>query len=119
MQANKHKETILVITAGFLILFLLLKKDWMVYTATAVAFAGIVSPFLARIIHIAWMKLADLLGQTIPKLVLGTIFYGFVVPMGFLSGIFRKDFMFLKKRTDTYYHTRNHIFKAEDFKNPW
>lgn len=122
---TKHKDTIITIAAGFILIYFILEsrweidEKWLLYTALGVLVAGIVSPFVSKYIHTGWFWIADKLGFVMSKLIMLLIFVIILIPMGALSRIFRKDFMMLKRRDKTYYRDRNHLFKAEDMKNPW
>lgn len=125
MQKEKHLSTILTISAGFLVLYLifLFRKDkdmlWMLYVSGGVSIAGLISAKLAGWIHAAWFWIAHKLGFVMSKIILGIGFMILIIPLGLISRIFRKDFMFLKKRDFSYYKERNHVFASNDFNDPW
>ncbi len=119
MDKAKVKETILTITLGFIALYLVSGKLWLLYISFLVGVTGLLPGPLSLFIHKAWMKLADILGYIMSRIILGALFYLILVPMGALSKLFRKDFMFLNRRDDSYYHERNHLYRPEDFNDPW
>ncbi|HYW96717.1 MAG TPA: SxtJ family membrane protein [Bacteroidales bacterium] len=119
MDKAKVKETILTITIGFIALYMAFHHVWMLYVSFGVGLAGLLSGKLAGLIHKGWFKLADLLGYVMSRIVLGTLFFLVLVPVGAMAKLFRKDFMFLEKRNGSYYHERNHLYKPEDFTDPW
>ena len=118
-EKHKQKETIITIAAGFTVLFLIFRLEWILLVALGVLLAGILSPLLTRYIHIAWFLLADKLGFVMSKLIFGITFLVILIPVGTLSKIFRKDFMMLKRRNSSYYRNRNHVFLADDLNDPW
>ena len=119
MDRAKIKETILTITLGFIALYLVFHQVWMLYVSFLIGVTGLVSDTLSSFIHRAWFKLADIMGYMMSRLILGSLFYLILVPVGALAKLFRKDFMFLKKRDDSYYFERNHVYRPEDFTDPW
>jgi hypothetical protein len=119
MNKARIKETLLVITLGFIALYMKFEKLWLLYIAFGVGFGGLVSGRLAGLIHKGWYKLGDVLGFIMSRIVLGTLYYVILVPTGALAKLFRKDFMYLRKRNDSYYHERNHLYRPEDLTDPW
>jgi hypothetical protein len=73
---------------------------------------------LNRWIHVLWFFLGDKLGFVVSKVVLGAVFIAVLLPMGLLSGIFRKDIMNLRSARGSY-HSRQHTYGAEDLENMW
>jgi hypothetical protein len=51
----KYRETLLVIVLGFSVLYLILGRNWMLYTALGLGIAGMLSAPLNRWIHMAWL----------------------------------------------------------------
>ncbi len=121
MEKLKHKDSIIVIAAGFMALFFIFDKkhEWMLYVSLGILIIGFVSPLLTRYIHIAWFWIAEKLGFVVSRIILGITFLVILMPVAALSKLFRKDFMMLKKREKSYYHERDHLFSADDMKDPW
>ncbi len=119
MDKVKIKETILTISLGFIALYLVFDRIWLLYIAFGVGLSGLVSNRLSAWIHTAWFNLADIMGYIMSRIILGSLFYVILVPVGALAKLFRKDFMYLEKRDGSYYFERNHSYKSEDFTNPW
>ena len=121
MENSKHKTTLLVISAGLLAFYFLTKQQhvWMIYTALGISAAGLISAYIAELIHKIWFWIAEKMGYVMSRLILGITFIFILVPLGFLSGLFRKDMMMLKRQGKTYYREREHLFVPKDFKDPW
>ncbi len=115
----KYRETLLVIVLGFSVLYLILDRSWMLYTALATGIAGMLSLHLNRWIHIGWFFLGEKMGFVVGKVVLGAVFYIVLLPMGLLSRLFRKDIMNLRSPGKSGYYQRDHRYKPEDFENMW
>jgi hypothetical protein len=115
----KYRETLLVIVLGFSVLYLILDRDWLFYTALATGIAGMLSLDLNRWIHMAWHFLGEKLGFVVGKVILGIIFLLILLPMGMLSRVFRKDPLKLRVTGKSNYHQRDHRYEAGDLENMW
>lgn len=109
----------LVITCGFMAIFLVWHSKPALVVATAVGICGMASPTLAAWIHKVWMGLGKAIGFVTSKILLSLIYFLVVFPIGLLAGYKRKDPLHLKPG-------RNSIFEpivaqntGTDFKKPW
>ncbi len=119
-NSNKPTESILGIVIGFLILFLLFQRDWLLYVSLVVGLAGLFSPFLSRWIDWGWMQFVWALGWVNSRILLSLVFFVVLLPISLLFRLITgKDTMMLKKRTDTYFKERNHTFTPKDLEHPW
>jgi hypothetical protein len=118
MQPNraKEKETILTLCTALVVIFLVVKKHpiQLLYASVALGVIGMFFEWLTAKIHWAWMKLAEAMGWVMNKVILAIIFYGFLFPLAMLSRLFGNNSMQLKRKSDTYYHTRNHTYVKKD-----
>lgn len=119
MTKEKNLETILTIAVGFIVLFFVFGKQWLLYVALGVGLSGMFSDFLSSKISWAWYKLAEVMGMIVPKILLTIVFYLFLFPIALLSRISNKDPMKLKKGYSSYYADRTTKFKKEDFEKTW
>lgn len=129
ISKEKHKinETLAVIATGFTVLYLIFRfvgesKDhpWMLFTAAGVVILGLGIPALGYWIHFGWYKLAEGMGFVMSRVMLTIVFFLVVFPMGFLARIMtRKDLLKFKKRNDSYYNERNHLYEPKDMENIW
>jgi len=76
---------------------------------------GILLPQLLKPINKVWMGLAIVLGFIMTRVILTTLFYLVITPIGFLAKIFGKKFMLLKydKSAKTYWEKRSIIQKKQ------
>jgi hypothetical protein len=74
---------------------------------------GILLPQLLKPINKVWMGLAIVLGFIMTRVILTTLFYLVITPIGFLAKIFGKKFMLLKcdKSAKTYWEKLSVIHK--------
>lgn len=124
---KKVKETIITISLGLLVIFVIVNRDkfidtdreWLLFTAMGISLIGISWSWLSKVIHKGWFMLADKMGYVMSRLILSIVFIALVIPFGLISRIFRKDLMFMKGSGSSCYIDRKHQYVAEDFKNPW
>ena len=113
-------KTILTISVGFLVVFLITDWEWAIYTALAIGLIGMFSPFLSKQVDFLWMKLAWLLSLIVPKILLSTIFYLFLFPIATLSKLFgSKDPLMLKNEKNSTFRTEEKVFEKTTFEKMW
>lgn len=117
----KQKETMLTLCVTFVVWHLFSKSHptWMLYIGVALGLTGMFSDYLSGKIHWAWMKLAEGMGWVMSKVILSIVFFLFLFPIALLSRLFGKNSMQLGKKTDTYYHVRNHTYTDKDLDEVW
>jgi len=119
MKTNNARTTVLVISMGFLFLYLVFSWKWAVYVSFAVGASGAISLYLSGIIEWIWLKLAYILGQIIPNILLTMLFFLFLTPIALFSRLFNKDPLMLSKKYSTHFigvYTRDH---KESFRKTW
>lgn len=108
----------------FILLFIGLKWDY--YITFKIDFVLIlllmISPVAFYPFSIIWLNLADFLGKYMSKLILAVIFYLFVMPVGLIRKLSKKDKLKIKqfhKSNESVFIDRNHVFTGEDMKYPY
>ena len=119
MKNDTSKSTMLVITIGFLILYLLFAWQWAVIVSLVVGLIGIVSSALSRKIEWAWMKLARILSYIIPSVLLGIIFYLILFPLSLISKLFTKDPLMLSSKHETFFVNIEKEFDKKSMEKIW
>lgn len=109
----------LVITTGFLAVYLLKSWQWALYVSLAAGVTGIVSPRLSRKIEWGWMKLGKLLSYVVPNILLTLIFYLVLFPVALLSRIGRKDPLMLSRDHESYFIEVDREIEPEEFEKIW
>jgi hypothetical protein len=109
-KTDTSKSTILIISMGFLALYVfsLLKWPdhpwiWALYISLGVGIIGALSTYLGEKIEWVWMKLSKLLSYIVPNVLLSLVFYLFLFPISLLSKLFSKDPLMLSKKHPTYF----------------
>ncbi len=119
MEKDTSKSTILVISTGFLILYLIFSWQWAVLTSLIVGIIGIISGTLSRLIEKGWMELARLLSYIIPSILLGIVFYLILFPTALISKLFTKDPLMLSDKHETYFIDINREVEKKSFEKIW
>jgi hypothetical protein len=81
-----------------------------------------ISPAVFYPVSVIWMNLSDFLGKYVSKFILSIIFFVFVMPVGLIRKLSGKDNLKIrqfKKSKESVFFERNHVFTAEDMKNPY
>jgi hypothetical protein len=119
MKIDTSKSTILIISMGFLTLYLIFSWQWAVIVSLTVGVVGILSSFLSRKIEWGWMKLAQLLGYIVPNIILSIVFFLFLFPISLLSRLFSKDPLMLSRNYKTYFIDIDKEMCKESFEKIW
>jgi predicted membrane protein len=119
MNNDTSKSTMLTISMGFLLLYLIFDREWAVFVSLVVGLIGIVSPFLSRKIEWIWMKIAKVLGYIVPNILLSIVFYVFLFPLAFLSRLFSKDPLMLSDKHKSYFVDINEEVEKDSFEKTW
>lgn len=120
MKQQDRYKTILVIVTGLLGLALIFKITWLIYVSLAIGVVSIFSSVAAKGIEWAWLKLALGLGWVNSRILLSVIYFVFLLPIAWISRLFTKDPLVLRKRkTATLFITRNHLYTKKDLENIW
>ncbi|MBL7738930.1 MAG: hypothetical protein JNK14_06895 [Chitinophagaceae bacterium] len=119
MKKDTSRTTILVISMGFLIMYLLFGWKWAVYVSLAVGITGAASAYLSKKIEWAWMKLAQLLGYIMPNVLLTLVFFLFLFPLALISRLFHKDPLMLSRKYNSYFTDVNRKMDKSSFEKTW
>lgn len=113
-------KTMLVITTGMLIVYVVTKWEATLIIALVIGLIGVFSTYLSKKVEFLWMKLAWILSLIIPNILLTIIFYLLLTPIAFLSKLTGKeDPLLLKNKGSSTFKKYEKNFNADSFKNPW
>ena len=123
LNREKELETILVLCVAFVVIYFITKQQhlYLLKLCIALGLIGMFSKYLTSKISWAWLKVGEIIGAVMSKVILSIVFFGFLFPLAILSRIFsgNKNALQLKKTGSSYYFTRNHKYEAKDLKNVW
>jgi len=113
-------KTILIITVGMLVVYMLTEYQWALYTAVSIGLVGILSNYLAKKIDFLWMKLTWLLSLIVPNILLSIIFYLFLTPIAIASKLFgNKNKVSVKNTDNSLFIEVNKSFDKSSFEKSW
>lgn len=121
---EKELETILVLCVALVIIYFVTGKQHAYWLSLSVVLGliGMFSKWLTAKISWAWLKVGELMGAVMSKVILSIVFFLFLFPIALLSRLFsgNKNSLQLKKgNVSSYYFDRNHKYEAKDLKNVW
>lgn len=127
VQKQDRYKTILVIVTGFLVIaWILFVKEYiqaaevLAKLAVGIGLFSVFIPIAAKGIEWVWLKFAHVLGWINSKILLGAIFFLFLLPIALVSRLFTKDPLKLKGRElKSMFTDRNHLYTKEDLENIW
>ena len=120
-QINSNPvKTVLIITVGFVIVYMATKWTWAIKVSVLIGLLGLLSEYLAKKIDLFWMKLAWVLSLIIPNVLLTIIFYFFLTPLALLSRLFgKKNQLTLKNTERSLFNDHKIDFDKASFEKPW
>ena len=119
-QKTDPTKTVLTISVGFIVVYLITKWNWEISVSLIVGLIGIFSTYGSKLIAFLWLKLTWLLGLIVPNILLGAIFFLFLFPIAILSRLFGKnDPLNLKNEADSTFRNSNKQFEKVSFEKPW
>ncbi len=119
IKADTSKSTILIITMGFLILYLAFSWQWAVIVSLLIGILGAISTVLSQKIEWAWMKLAKFMGYIIPNILLTVVFFLILFPLSLVSRLFTKDPLMLSGHYKTYFIDKKSNTEKNSFERIW
>ncbi len=120
MKPQDRFKTILVIVTGLLALAWIFEIPLLVKIALGIGVISVFIPAGAQAIEWAWLKLALALGYINSRILLTIIYFVFLLPIAWISRLFTKDPLALKKNmTSSLFITRNHLYTGKDLENIW
>ncbi len=119
MKREKSLETSLVLTSGFILVFLITQINLFIYFAFGLGITGIFFKPIANMIAVLWFKLADILNYFVSKLIFGILFFVVLFPISILYRIFNKSNLNLSNSLKSVWHERDHKYSATDLENIW
>lgn len=116
---NKSFGILLFFVFTFISLWPLLSKNevriWSLAIAIIFLITAILKPKLLSPFTKLWMKLGELIGKFISPIIIGTIFFLLLTPIGLLMKMFKKDLLNLKfSKNETYWVNRKTKINSMD-----
>lgn len=125
MSKSKIYEALLVISTGFLAIYLYgvwkhdTSKEIFIFIAFGIGLSGIFIKPLGKLIAQGWYKLADILSFVMSKVIMSVVYLVILVPVALLYRLTKKDKLLLKRSPNTKWINREHLYSEKDLKNIW
>ncbi len=120
LKQSNPKESVLVITVGFVVLYIMFKAGVFLTLSVAFGLAGILSSRLSEKIDLLWNKLSLVLGTISNAVLLTAIFFLVLTPVGLFRRWFGKGGMTrIPKGQTSNFIDRDHSFTKKDLENTW
>lgn len=120
MKREKNLETILAMCFGFLILHLIFHVKVLLTLSILLAGIGLFSTYLTEKVTWLWLKIAEIIGAVMGKILMSLVFFVFLTPLAFLMRLSGKVTVRIKKENgNSIYEERNHTYSAADLENIW
>ncbi len=119
-QSENYISVLLIIVLGFNIISIFFKIPVLFFIGTGIGFVGILFPFVGKIIAKIWMTIAHFLGKINTTILLSIVFFILLFPLAIVRKVFsKKDFLHLKKPSNSNFILREKTFIKEDFEKMW
>lgn len=119
MKVSKEQQSIIAITAGFLVVAWIRHSYIFLLTGLVIAIT-FPFPVLNRLVHQCWMLLSKVLGWISSHIILSVFFYLILTPISLLRKLLgRQEMKIFSKNETTVFYKRDHIYRSGDFLNPW
>jgi hypothetical protein len=116
----RSKETVLVITVGLLVLYVVFKNRVFLYCALGIGLAGVFSFYLSEKIHWLWDRLSLLLAAVSNRILLGIVFFLVLTPMALIRRLGKRGGLRRFERgAASNFVRREHVFEKKDLENTW
>ena len=99
---------ILFIISGLLFYYGKSYYEIIAYTGGGFIGVGIIIPILLKPIYLTWMIFAVILGWVMTRVILSSVFYLIMTPIGLITRLLGEDFLSLKNtNSSTYWNSRD------------
>lgn len=119
IDRNKSLEAQLAIVVGFGLIAYFSKNQYFSLSVLCVGLVFLLFPSIGNKVSLLWLKIAELIGGVMSKILLSIVFFAFLLPIATISKIFKKDVLGLKKPEKSNYVERNHLYTGKDLEQIW
>lgn len=118
MTKDKSKSTVLIISMGFLLIYIVGNVQLLLYISLAVGILGL-SDRMSRFIEKLWMGLAKLLGYIVPNILLTLVFFIVLYPFALIYRLTEDDPLLLSPDHETFWVTDEKEPDPASFEKTW
>jgi hypothetical protein len=117
MKRINRAESVLVISGGLIVFFLIYKITALLIIALCLIVIGLFSAYLTARIAWLWMGFAKILGYISSRIILTLIFYLILTPLALIRKLFKKKTP--AKNDTTNFFSRHQPYSASDLERPF
>ncbi|WP_445298470.1 SxtJ family membrane protein [Lacibacter sp. H407] len=119
MKWQPKHTSLLVIAIGFVILYFIFHKKWLLLPFTISLIGFLIGP-IGEFVHHFWVAIAKVLSYINNRILLSLIFFIFLTPIALLMRLFKKsDFLLSLTHKGSSFVTRNHFYSKNDLQHPF
>ncbi|MFH1161103.1 MAG: hypothetical protein V1733_09170 [bacterium] len=119
MKKEKSKEVILVISMGFIFLYLVFSWEWAILVSFIIGMTGILSSWVSGKVTYVWNYLAKGVGFVVNTVLLTLTFFLLLMPLALIYKIGHKDPLLLSRKYPSYFIDRFVKFDKASFEKTW
>jgi len=119
---HQAKDTGMAMVLICLLLGLIGDKSLFIGLAVGLLLINMIRPSIYRPLARLWIGFSSLLGTVVSKILLSILFFVLVTPVGLVRRTLGADSLQLKKWKKSHasvFKERNHVYRADDIKNPF
>jgi hypothetical protein len=119
---DQSRDTGMAMVLLLLIVAASRKKEVYLVAAMALHVLNMTVPQMYKPVAVVWLGLSDLLGSVVSRVLLSTVFFAVVTPIGIFRRLVGRDSLKLrafKASKESVMLERNHKFVAQDLETPY
>ena len=109
--------TVLAVSSVLVIFFLLTKVIYLLYISVAISVLSVLFEKFAEGFNYVWLKITKAIGFIINNVLLSVVFFLFLTPLSWLKKAFKSKSKI--SGNDSFFTSRDYLYKYEDLKNTW
>lgn len=119
MKLSKEDWSIIAIVAGFAIIALI-TRNYFFLIVCGIAIISFPFPVLKKTVHKTWVKVGEIVGWLMHRIILSILFYLILTPIALLKKIMGNDSLQIsRKERNSTFIPRNHLYSPKDMENVW
>jgi len=118
---KKDLETMLVLAAAALVLFLVFRKNVFIFTSIGLLLLGLFFKDASARVAGLWLRFAEVLGAFNTRVILGLVYFLVLTPIAILYRLFTKRHVNSPRTAfgGSYFIVRDHTCTAQDMEKMW
>ena len=119
MNREKALETIIVLALASILASLWFNVVWLIYLSLGFLAISLVSKRLTAVIGKGWFAFSYYLSVVMNYIIMFIIFYFFLFPFSFFQRLAGGNQILKKRKGESHFHQRRHLYSHKDIEKPW